>query len=47
MRVTSKGSGSGVSFLLHQRPGMSETQFTEDAALVQADLQRLKDMLED
>lgn len=47
MRVVSKGAGSEVSFLLHQRPGMTEAQFAEDAALVQADLQRLKDLLED
>ncbi|HEX5354987.1 MAG TPA: SRPBCC family protein [Aquabacterium sp.] len=47
MRVVPKGCGSEVSFLLHQRPGMSEAQFAEDAALVQADLQRLKDLLDD
>lgn len=47
MRVVPKGSGSQVSFLLHQRTSMSEAQFAEDAALVQADLQRLKDILED
>lgn len=47
MRVTAQGAGSEVSFLLHQRAGMSEAQFAEDTALVQADLQRLKDILED
>ncbi|TAK94282.1 MAG: SRPBCC family protein [Aquabacterium sp.] len=47
MRVAAKGSGSEVSFLLHQRAGMTDTQLAADAALVQADLQRLKDILED
>lgn len=46
MRVVPKGHGSEVSFLLHQRTGMSDAQFAQDAALVQADLQRLKDLLE-
>ena len=47
MRVTTKGSGSEVSFLLHQRAAMNDAQLAADAALVQADLQRLKDILED
>jgi hypothetical protein len=47
MRVVPKGSGSEVSFLLHQRRGMDDKQLAEDAALVQADLQRLKALLED
>ena len=47
MRVVSKGAGSEVSFLLHQREGMSETQLHDDAARIQADLHRLKALLED
>ncbi len=46
LRVTAHGHGSQVSFLLLQRAGMSDAQFARDASLVQADLLRLKTLLE-
>lgn len=47
MRVLSHETGSVVSFVLHQREGMSEAQFEEDVELVRADLLNLKALLED
>lgn len=47
MRVLAHEIGSTVSFVLHQRQGMSEAQFEQDAELVRADLLNLKALLED
>lgn len=47
MRVTCCDTGSTVSFVLHQRQGMTEADFLRDADLVRADLNRLKGLLED
>ncbi len=47
MRVVPHGTGCEVSFLLHQRDGMSEAQLAEDAGLIEADLNRLRALLED
>lgn len=46
LRVVPNGSGSEVMIMLFQQPGMSDTQYAADAALVQADLDRLKHALE-
>jgi hypothetical protein len=46
MRVVPNGTGSEVLFTVFQRPGMSDAQFYEDAALVQRDLETLKRVLE-
>jgi len=46
MRVVANGSGSEVVFSLFQRPGMSEAEFSDDAALVQQDLETLKRVME-
>jgi hypothetical protein len=46
LRVVPNGSGSEVMLTLFQQPGMSDAQYAADAALVQADLVRLKQALE-
>ena len=46
MRVVPDGGGSEVEFILRRRPEMTDDDFAQDAALVQADLTRLKDILE-
>ena len=46
MRVLKNGEGSEVLFTLFQQPGMTDEQFAQDAALVDADLARLKQRLE-
>jgi hypothetical protein len=46
LRVVPNGPGSEVLLTLFQQPGMSEAQYAADAALVQADLARLKQALE-
>jgi hypothetical protein len=46
MRVIANGSGSEVVFTLFQRPGMSDAEFSDDAALVEQDLETLKRVLE-
>lgn len=46
MRVVPNAEGSEVIFTLLRHPGMSETQFEEDAGLVKSDLQTLKGLLE-
>ena len=46
MRVVSDGGGSEVVFTLRRLPGMSNEDFERDAGLVQADLTRLKQLLE-
>lgn len=46
LRVVPNGpSGSEVLFTLFQQPGMSDAQFAADAALVEADLARLRALL--
>ncbi len=46
MRVTPDGDGCEVVFTVRQRPGMSDEDLARDAALVQADLHRLKTVVE-
>jgi hypothetical protein len=46
LRVVPNGTGSKVMLTVFQRPGMSDAQYAADAALVQADLERLKQALE-
>jgi hypothetical protein len=46
MRVVPDGDGCEVVFHLRRLPGMSEQEFARDAGLVQADLTRLKQVLE-
>lgn len=47
MRVFANGDGSEVLFTLLRRPGVSDTDFEQDAASITRDLQRLKALLED
>lgn len=46
MRVVPDGAGSEVEFILRRRPEMTDDDFSRDAGLVQADLARLKHVLE-
>lgn len=46
MRVIPNGNGCEVVFTLRRLPGMSDEDFARDANLVQADLTRLKHVLE-
>jgi carbon monoxide dehydrogenase subunit G len=46
LRVVPNGTGSEVMITLFQQPGMSDAQYAADAALVQADLARLKHVME-
>ena len=46
MRVVPNGDGCEVVFSLRSRPDMSDEDFERDAGLVQADLTRLKRVLE-
>ena len=46
IQVVSNGDGSEVMFTLLQLPEMTEEQFEKDAAMVEADLLTLKDVLE-
>jgi hypothetical protein len=46
MRVIPDGDGCEVVFTLRRLPGMSSEEFERDAGLVQADLTRLKQVLE-
>jgi Polyketide cyclase / dehydrase and lipid transport len=46
MRVVPHGDGSEVVFSLRRLPDMSDEDFARDAGLVQADLTRLKHVLE-
>ncbi|HEY3907421.1 MAG TPA: SRPBCC family protein [Streptosporangiaceae bacterium] len=46
MRVTKNGDGSEVVFALRRMTGMTDEEFTRDAAAVAADLARLKQMVE-
>jgi hypothetical protein len=46
MRVLPNADGSEVLFTLFQQPGMSDEQYAADAALVEADLARLKHVIE-
>lgn len=46
MRVVPNGAGGEMLFTLFQREGMSDAQFAADAALVQSDLQALRELLE-
>jgi hypothetical protein len=46
IRVVANGSGSEVLFTLFQRPGMSDAELSDDAALVQQDLETLKGVME-
>jgi len=47
MRVVPDGDGSEVEFVLRRRPNMTDEEFARDEGLVQADLTRLKHILED
>ncbi|MEN3537393.1 SRPBCC family protein [Microbispora sp. ZYX-F-249] len=46
MRVIPDGDGCEVVFTLRRLPGVSDEDFARDAGLVQADLTRLKQVLE-
>jgi hypothetical protein len=46
MRVMPNGAGSTVSFTLFQLVGVTTEQLEKDAQMVEADLQRLKQVLE-
>jgi len=46
MRVIPNGSGSEVMFTLFQTSGMTDEQFSDDAAQVESDLRMLKQVLE-
>jgi carbon monoxide dehydrogenase subunit G len=46
LRVIPNGSGSEVMLTLFQQPGMSDAQFAADGALIEADLARLKKVIE-
>ena len=46
MRVVPDGDGCEVVFSVRRRPEMSDEDFARDAGLVQADLSRLKQVLE-
>jgi Polyketide cyclase / dehydrase and lipid transport len=46
MRVVPAGDGSEVTFTVRRLPEMSDEDFARDAGLVQADLARLKHLLE-
>lgn len=47
LRVFANGEGCEIVFTLRRTPGMSSEEFERDAGLVQADLTRLKHVLED
>ncbi|MFE6633672.1 SRPBCC family protein [Streptomyces tendae] len=46
VRVIADGTVSEVVFTLRRRPGTSDADFERDAAMVTADLARLKELLE-
>src|SRR6478735_1246980 len=46
MRVVTDGDGCEVVFTLRRLPDMSDADFERDAGLVQADLNRLKQLME-
>jgi hypothetical protein len=46
MRVLPNADGAEVLFTVFKRPGMSDTEFEEDRKAVEADLQKLKSVLE-
>ncbi|GIF37016.1 SRPBCC family protein [Actinoplanes xinjiangensis] len=46
MRVIPDGEGAEIMFTLRRLPGMTDEDFDRDAGLVQADLTRLKQVLE-
>lgn len=47
MRVVAADGGSEVTFSVRRLEGMTDDEFARDAALVQADLETLKRILED
>jgi hypothetical protein len=46
VRVIADGDGCEVVFTVRQRDGVSDTEFTNDLAVVRADLKTLRDLLE-
>jgi len=46
MRVVPNGDGAELTFTLYRLPGMTDEAFAADAAQVEADLRRLKELLE-
>lgn len=46
LRVLQNGAASEVVFTLYHLPGVSDEEFERDAALVRADLERLRGILE-
>lgn len=46
VRVIADGDASEVVFTLRRQPGMTDSQFNQDADAVQADLEALKQILE-
>ncbi len=46
LRVIADGSGAEVVFTLRRRPGMSDQDFKADADAMEADLSRLRQVLE-
>lgn len=46
LRVQKNGAASEVVFTLYKLPRMSDAEFDKDAAMIEKDLERLKDLLE-
>jgi len=46
LRVVPNGAGSELTFTLFRLPGVNEQSFDSDAATVERDLKRLKELLE-
>jgi hypothetical protein len=46
MRVVPNGDGAELTFVVYRLPGVSEEAFAADAAQVETDLRRLKELLE-
>jgi hypothetical protein len=46
MRVVPNGDGAELTFTLFRRPGVTGEEFAADAAQVETDLRRLKELLE-
>ncbi|HEX5117577.1 MAG TPA: SRPBCC family protein [Pseudonocardiaceae bacterium] len=46
MRVIGNGEGCDVVFTVRRQAGMTDDEFARDAGLVQADLERLKQVME-
>lgn len=47
LRIAKNGHGSEVVFTLYRLPSMNDEAFSQDASMVQSDLEKLKSLLED